>query len=194
MKNPDKRRIILASNSPRRRQLLAEIVPQFETAPNRDIDEQYPASIELEEVAPYLSNIKAEAYKDLVDEESVLITADTVVIIDNKILGKPRTPDEALEMLKSLSGREHKVVTGVTLKTPDATDTFSCTTLVFFDKLSDEEIKAYIEEFKPFDKAGSYGIQEWIGCRGIKKIDGCFYNVMGLPLNMLYNHLISLSK
>ena len=190
MKSPVNKKVILASNSPRRRQLLKEIVPDFEIAPSRKISEIFPEDLTPFKVAPYLSKIKAEAYCDLVeDPEVLLITADTIVILDNEIIGKPRSPEDAFNMLKRLSGREHIVVTGVTLKSAAKTDTFACHTSVFFDELTDDEIKAYIADFQPFDKAGSYGIQEWIGCRAISQIKGCFYNVMGLPLNLLYNRL-----
>lgn len=189
MESPTHKKVILASNSPRRRQLLKEIVPEFSIAPSRDVDESFPATLKAYEVAPFLSRLKADAYSDLADNDTVIITADTVVIVDDDILGKPHNAVEAEAMLKKLSGRGHKVMTGVTLKSADKSDTFVNTTEVFFDKLSDNEISAYIEEFRPFDKAGSYGIQEWIGCRGIKSIYGCFYNVMGLPLNDLFVHL-----
>ena len=143
-------------------------------------------------MAPYISLKKANGYSDLINDENVLVTADTVVIINNKILGKPKNRQEAFQMLKQLSGNKHNVITGVTLKTKDKTETFSCDTLVEFDNLSDEEIWNYVDEYRPFDKAGSYGIQEWIGFRAIKKINGCFYNVMGLPLNLLHQHLKNL--
>ena len=189
MKCPTDKKVILASNSPRRRQLLSGIVPEFSIAESRDINEQYPDSLPAEQVAPFLSQLKAEGYSDLIDNQSVLITADTVVILDNQILGKPASEDDAVHMLSRLSGRTHKVITGVTLKTTEKTHTFSSSTLVDFDVLDEDEIRRYVREFKPFDKAGSYGIQEWIGYRAIKKIDGCFYNVMGLPLNRLYTEL-----
>lgn len=189
MKSPVDKHIVLASNSPRRRQLLGHIIPEFDIAPARDIDETYPHDLDALEVAPYVSLKKAEGYADLVDKDTLLITADTVVIIDNQILGKPRSAEQALQMLKTLSGRMHRVVTGVTLKSVEKTLTFSNVTEVYFDDMTDDELMRYIDEFKPFDKAGSYGIQEWIGCRGIKGVKGCFYNVMGLPMNDLYNHL-----
>ena len=190
MKKPIDKKILLASNSPRRRQLLKEVVPDFEIAPSRDIDESFPPELNVLEIAPYISKKKAEGYSDMIDKDTLLITADTVVIVDDHILGKPHCEAQACEMLKELSGRMHQVVTGVTLKTKEKCVTFSDITEVFFDDLDENEIKEYIAEYKPFDKAGSYGIQEWIGCRGIKSIKGCFYNVMGLPTNRLYNHLI----
>lgn len=180
---------ILASNSPRRRSLLSYILPDFDIAPSRDIDESFPENLPVEEVAPYLSRVKADGYKDLVADGDILITADTVVILDGKILGKPKTESGAIEMLKALSGQTHTVVTGVTLMSPTNTDTFSETTHVTFDKLSDKQIESYVAEFKPLDKAGAYGIQEGIGATGISGIVGCFYNVMGLPLHTLNKHL-----
>lgn len=194
MKSPVNKRIILASNSPRRRELLAMLIPIFEIAPVRDIDESFPPETPPEEVAPYVSYKKACGYSDLVNDSSLLITADTVVIVEGKILGKPHSFDEAVTMLKHLSGRSHKVVTGVTLTTDKMTKTFSCVTKVHFDNVPDDEILQYVEEYEPYDKAGAYGIQEWIGCRGIKSVEGCFYNVMGLPVNKLYNELKALQN
>lgn len=189
MKTPTLKKIILASGSPRRRQLLKEIVPEFSIAPSRDINEEYPQSIPVEEVAPYLSQLKVEAYRDLVSDDSLVITADTVVILDDMILGKPGDRESAIAMLHNLSGRSHRVITGVTIAGAEKTITFANETLVHFDALSDQEIACYVDDFQPYDKAGAYGIQEWIGARGILRIEGCFYNVMGLPLNDLYNHL-----
>lgn len=189
MKSPTNKKIILASNSPRRRQLLKEIVPDFIIAESRDIDERYPKNLSVELVAPYLSQLKAESYADLIDSDKLLITADTVVILENQILGKPHSREDAIEMLQRMRDKSHFVITGVTIKTKERTETFSSKTVVYFDNLSDEEIETYVDYFRPYDKAGAYGIQEWVGCRGIKKIEGCFYNVMGLPLNLLYYHL-----
>lgn len=191
---PVNKEIILASASPRRRQLLREIAPQFTIAPSRDIDETYPDDLPPEDVAPYISRKKANGYADLINEKNILITADTIVIIDGRILGKPHSRKEAVAMLETISGRTHKVITGITVKTDKEEVTVSCSTNVTFDKISREEIEAYVDEYKPFDKAGAYGIQEWIGCRGIRKIDGCFYNVMGLPLNTLYKTLRQLQS
>ncbi len=182
-------KILLASGSPRRRELLAMIAPDFTVAPSRDVDESYPSDMPAEEVAVYLSGVKAEAYKDLLADDEIIITADTVVIIDDRILGKPADRDDAIAMLKSLSGRRHKVVTGVTVTTKDRSISFDETTAVEFALLSDDEINHYIDTFKPYDKAGAYGIQEWIGAVGIKGIEGCYYNVMGLPVHTLYHRL-----
>lgn len=182
-------KILLASGSPRRRELLAMIAPDFAVAPGRDVDESYPSDIPAEKVAEYLSKVKADAYIDLLDDDEIIITADTVVIIDGRILGKPAGRDDAVAMLRSLSGRRHKVVTGVTVTARDRSVSFDETTVVEFAPLSDDEIDAYVDTFRPYDKAGAYGIQEWIGAVGIKGIEGCYYNVMGLPVHTLYHRL-----
>lgn len=182
-------KILLASGSPRRRELLAMIAPDFAVAPGRDVDESYPSDIPAEKVAEYLSKVKADAYIDLLADDEIIITADTVVIIDGRILGKPAGRDDAVAMLRSLSGRRHKVVTGVTVTAKDRSISFDETTVVEFAPLSDDEIDAYVDTFRPYDKAGAYGIQEWIGAVGIKGIEGCYYNVMGLPVHTLYHRL-----
>lgn len=179
-------RIFLASGSPRRRELLSLILPHYELAVTKDIDESYPATLAAEDVPAYLSRLKAHAYIDDLEDNDLVITADTVVILDNKILGKPHSAEEACAMLSALSGCCHTVVTGVTLTTKTKSETFSERTSVFFGEISPAAIAEYVERYKPFDKAGAYGIQEWIGAAGISKIDGCFYNVMGLPLHALY--------
>lgn len=182
-------KILLASGSPRRRELLAMIAPDFAVAPGRDVDESYPSDIPAEKVAEYLSKVKADAYIDLLDDDEIIITADTVVIIDGRILGKPAGRDDAVAMLRSLSGRRHKVVTGLTVTARYRSVSFDETTVVEFAPLSDDEIDAYVDTFRPYDKAGAYGIQEWIGAVGIKGIEGCYYNVMGLPVHTLYHRL-----
>lgn len=182
-------RILLASNSPRRRELLRLIAPDFAIASMRDIDETYPNTLAPENVPLFLSQLKAKAYsKDLVEGE-VIITADTVVINNGQILGKPHDEKEAMDMLLSLMGHTHTVVTGVTLTSIKKSESFAENTEVTFDSLGREEIEWYVTNYKPFDKAGAYGIQEWIGCTAISGIQGCFYNVMGLPLHTLYQHL-----
>jgi septum formation protein len=183
--------VILASNSPRRRELLQNILPAFSIAPSRDVDESYPDTLPAHQVAEYLSRKKAEAYKNLIADNTLLITADTVVLCDGKILGKPHSAEQAKEMLRSLSGKEHSVTTGVTVKTATETTSLTEETFVTFATLSEAEIEAYINVYMPYDKAGAYGIQEWIGCIGITGIKGCFYNVMGLPLHRLYRTIIS---
>jgi len=186
---PLKDKILLASNSPRRRELIGMIVPQFGIAPAREVAETYPADLPAEKVAPYLSQLKAGAYVDCLVDNEIIVTADTVVIVDGEILGKPVSELQACEMLSLLSGRKHLVVTGVTLTSTRRTVTFAETTEVTFGTLTDAEIRSYVEQYMPLDKAGAYGIQEWVGAVGISAINGCFYNVMGLPLHALYNAL-----
>lgn len=184
-------RILLASASPRRRELLERLSVDFEIAVGWEVDESYPDEMPVDDVAVYLSRKKADAYKiDMADDELV-ITADTVVINNGAVLGKPQSATEAIEMLRSLSGHTHKVITGVTITTQQKQVSFSAITEVEFATLDDIEIADYVETFKPLDKAGAYGIQEWIGCIGVKNINGSFYNVMGLPLHRLYSELKS---
>lgn len=179
-------RIILASGSPRRRELLKMIVPDFTIASGKDVDETYPAELSAEDVPVYLSQLKSMPYKEELQDGDILITADTVVILDNDILGKPHSRDEAIDMLRRMRDRTHVVVTGVTLTTTSRTESFSQRTEVDFDRLTDTEIEYYIDNYKPYDKAGAYGIQEWIGAAAIIGIRGSFYNVMGLPVHALY--------
>lgn len=181
--------VLLASNSPRRRELLHLLIPDFGIAASRDVDETFPRNLPAEQVAPYISRKKADAYREDLTPGEIIITADTVVINGGKILGKPHSEQEAVEMLHALMGHTHTVVTGVTLTSVIATETFSEQTQVDFATLTDAEIRTYVHNYHPLDKAGAYGIQEWIGCAGIRGIRGCFYNVMGLPLHSLYNHL-----
>lgn len=190
LQNLSKYNIQLASASPRRRQLLEMMGIQFSTNTIEGIDETCPASILAEDVAAYLSTVKAAAYQaNGLSDNDLVITADTIVLCNGKVLGKPADKDEAHDMLKLLSGNIHNVITGVTITTAHKQSTFSVTTEVEFAHLCDEEINFYIDHFRPFDKAGAYGIQEWIGCIGIKGIRGSYYNVMGLPLHRLYNEL-----
>lgn len=194
MKSPIEKKVILASSSPRRRELLKYIVPQFEIAPSREIDESYPTELSVYEVPTYLSRKKLECYKDLLDKDTVIITADTVVINNGEILGKPKDEESAIEMLTSLAGHTHSVVTGVSLMTKEQTVSFSEKTDVTFSNVSSEDIRAYVSEYRPYDKAGAYGIQEWIGCVAISAINGCYYNVVGLPLHTLFVHLRTLNQ
>jgi septum formation protein len=187
--NINKLHIILASNSPRRRELLQMICNNVEIAASREVEEIYPHDLPAEDVPGFLSKLKADAFRDLAVGDSVVVTADTVVIVGDRILGKPADYAEAKAMLQALSGRAHKVVTGVTITASAGSETFSETTEVNFRQLTDDEIDHYITRYKPYDKAGAYGIQEWIGCIGIESIRGCYYNVMGLPLHSLYKHL-----
>lgn len=181
-----KYRVLLASKSPRRRQLLEGCGIDFEIADGRDADEVYPADMPAERVAEYLSGLKSEAWADVLCEGDLLITADTVVIVGDEILGKPTDEADAARMLGLLSGAQHKVVTGVTLCTKNHSVSFSCESKVRFRTISSEEISHYVTTYRPFDKAGAYGIQEWIGYVAIEGIEGSFYNVMGLPVQALY--------
>ena len=178
-------RLILASASPRRRELLASCDIDFELAEKFECEECYPADLEAEKVAEYLSQLKSNAYPHALKEGDILLTADTVVILGEKILGKPHSAEEAVEMISSLAGATHKVVTGVTLRTVERTVSFSAESLVSFRALDAEEVAYYVEKYRPMDKAGAYGIQEWIGYIGIEGIEGSFYNVMGLPTQRL---------
>lgn len=182
-------RLILASHSPRRRELLAGCGLQFTLADNYEVDERYPDDLPADEVAAYLSRLKSESFPRELSDGEVLITADTVVLLQDRILGKPSGREGAIEMLRDLSGRNHRVITGVTLRRRDRIDTFDSRTEVWFKPLTDEEIHYYVDTFQPYDKAGAYGIQEWIGYVGIERIEGSFYNVMGLPVQKLIARL-----
>ena len=175
-------RLILASASPRRRELLAACDLDFVLADKFECEECYPADLEADKVAEYLSQLKSNAYPHALEDGDILLTADTVVIAGGEILGKPKDNTDAERMLKILSGATHKVITGVTLRTSSRTISFSAESSVTFRSLEAEEIAYYIEKYRPLDKAGAYGIQEWIGYIGIEGIEGSFYNVMGLPV------------
>jgi len=177
--------IILASQSPRRQSLLKAMNLDFQIMA-KPIDETIPSDIFPEKAAEYLAEKKADAFDfSELPENTTLIACDTVVIVDDEILGKPATPSEATAMLEKLSGKKHNVITGVCIKTISKKTIFSETTLVYFKKLTREQIHHYVETCKPFDKAGAYGIQDWIGLVGISRIEGCYYNVMGLPTSKL---------
>ena len=182
----EKYEVILASKSPRRHELLKKLIPDFKihVVP---IEENYSNKLKKEQIAEYLSELKSSAYRPKANQ--LILTADTIVCIDNKILGKPKDFNQAVDMLGELSGKTHQVITAVTIKTINKTITFSDTTEVTFYELTDKEITDYINESQPFDKAGSYGIQEWMGYFGIQKMNGDYFNVMGLPLHKLYRKL-----
>ena len=180
--------ILLASASFRRRELLTQLGVQYSLVKPSQEEEVVPTDICVEEVSEYLAVQKSNAYKELKDND-LLITADTTVIVDDKILGKPKDYSDAFQMLRLLSGKTHLVVTGVCLRSVDKVVSFSVKTEVTFSKLDDEEIRFYIENYKPFDKAGAYGIQEWIGKVAVEGINGSFYNVVGLPVQRLYREL-----
>jgi septum formation protein len=182
-------KIVLASNSPRRRELLSGLNLEYTVRVLPDIDESYPDTLKGEEIPMYISREKAEAYRNSMAEDELIITADTVVCINEKVLGKPRTQEEAKEMLRELSGKTHQVITGVCLMTCGLQRTFSATTQVAFDVLTEDEIEFYVEKFRPLDKAGAYGVQEWIGFVGVSRLEGSYFNVMGLPVQRLYQEL-----
>ena len=179
---------ILGSNSPRRKEILKEIGLDFSVYPS-NIDENFNKEMKLENIGVFLAEKKANAIKNELKENDILITADTTVIHNKELLSKPENTLEAKEMLNKLSGKSHKVITGVCLLSKNKKCTFSCETIVTFNNLEIKEIEFYINKFKPFDKAGSYGIQEWIGLIGIEKIEGSYTNVVGLPASMLYVEL-----
>lgn len=181
-------RLILASDSPRRKQLLSEAGFQFESGA-LPFDESYPPNIVKGQIGEYLATKKNEIHRDHYDDDAVIITADTIVLKGDLLLEKPKDEKVAFDMIRRLSGACHQVITGVCVSDPDKRSIFSEVTQVFFRHLTDDEINHYIENFKPFDKAGAYGIQEWIGMIGITHILGSYYNVMGLPVEKLYTVL-----
>ena len=189
LKNLDKYQVILASNSPRRRELLSGLDIDYTVRVMDDIDESYPDNLLCADIPCYISRKKAETYKQQMRQDELIITADTVVCVGDMILGKPKDADDAAAMLRLLSGKTHQVITGVTLLTSEQEKTFSVVSDVTFDYLSDEEIAYYVAKYRPFDKAGAYGIQEWIGYVGVTSLKGSYFNVMGLPVQRLYNEL-----
>lgn len=181
--------VVLASQSPRRRELLASLQIPFTVFTHPNIDESFPEDLDKLAVAEYLSNKKADAYLDFVTEEKLLITADTIVCNHDTVFGKPENRSEAIQILEKLSGKTHQVVTGVTLLTSQKRRSFSSITDVTFAQLTPEEMAFYVDHFQPYDKAGAYGIQEWIGHIGVESIHGSYFNVMGLPVQQLYSTL-----
>ncbi|MDD7273880.1 MAG: Maf-like protein [Prevotella sp.] len=181
--------IILASNSPRRKELLTALNIDFSVKVLPDIAEDYPASTPTEEIALYISKEKANAYKATMKEKDLIITADTVVIVENEVLGKPKNKEVAQQMLRKISGRTHQVITGVCLLTKTFQHTFKVSTDVTFKELSEAEINYYIDNYQPYDKAGAYGIQEWIGCIGVTSLSGSYFNVMGLPVQRIWEEI-----
>ena len=181
--------IILASNSPRRKELLSGLGFDFEVHTLPGIDESYPAHLIKGDIPLYISRQKAAVYKTLIGSHDLVITADTIVWLQGDVLGKPHDREEAIGMLKKLSGHVHQVYTGVTLTTLQWQHSFSVETDVHFAQLTDEEIEYYVDHYQPFDKAGAYGVQEWIGFIGVEGLEGSYYNVMGLPVQRLYREL-----
>ena len=189
--NLEKYHIILASNSPRRRELLAGLGIGFEVKTLEGIDESYPGDLDPDMISQYISQKKADAYRSLISGNEMVITSDTIVLLDGKVYGKPADEADACRMLGDLSGRTHKVITGVCINTRERSCAFHVVTEVEFAPLSSDEIEYYVTHFKPLDKAGAYGIQEWIGSVAVRAINGSFYNVMGLPVQRLYAELKS---
>jgi len=185
-----KNRIILASKSPRRKELLEGLEIPFEIR-TKEVEETYPQDLAATEVAPFLAELKAQPLISSLKEGEILLTSDTVVLWNNEILGKPKDEHDAKEMLLKLSGTIHEVITAVHMRSLNKSVTFSNSTKVHFTTITAKEISHYIEKYQPFDKAGSYGIQEWIGYIGIKKIEGCYFSVMGLPVHDVYHHFKS---
>ena len=184
----DKIKIVLASKSPRRQELIKELGFDFEIR-TKEVEEIYPTNLDPYKVPEFLAALKSNPIAPTLVQGEVLLTSDTIVLSEANILGKPKTEQEAFQMILSLSGKAHEVITGVQLKSLSKTISFSSITKVFFSELTEDEISYYINKYKPMDKAGSYGIQEWIGYIGVSKIEGCYYNVMGLPIHDVYQSL-----
>jgi len=189
LENIKGKKVILASKSPRRHFLLGELGIDFEIVENHDVEEEYPPDMKPEEIPVYLARKKAAEFSGTLSQDTILITADTIVWCDGSVLNKPTDREDACRILKKLSGNKHTVVTGVCILSLDKEVSFYATTDVYFASLTEEEIDHYLQEYKPYDKAGAYGIQEWIGYIGIEKIDGSYFNVMGLPIQKLYREL-----
>jgi septum formation protein len=184
--------IILASKSPRRQHLLKEIGLKFRVVNHLEMDEVYPAILKGEEIPVYLARAKAAFYSSLIGADTLLITADTIVWLENEVIGKPEDAEDAVKMLLRLSGRMHEVFTGVCIKTYEKESVFHVSSKVYFRKLHEEEIRYYVNHFNPLDKAGAYGVQEWIGYVGVERIEGSYFNVMGLPVQRLYCELLKM--
>ena len=192
LENLNKYKVILASNSPRRKELLSGLGIRYEVKTLPDIDESFPEGLSDVETAAYIARAKAEAYRGAMQADELIITADTIVWLDGEVMGKPCDEEDARRMLRALSGKTHQVITGVCLTTYDRQKAFATVTDVTFATLSEEEIAYYVERYRPMDKAGSYGIQEWIGFVGVESISGSYFNVMGLPIQRLYTELKNL--
>lgn len=187
--NLKKYKVILASNSPRRKELLAGLGVDYEVRTLPDVDESYPETLQGADIPLYIAKEKADAYVAMMQPGELMITADTIVWLDGKVLGKPWDREDALQMLRTMSGRTHEVFTGVCITTTDWQRSFTAQTEVRFATLSEEEIAYYVDNFQPMDKAGAYGVQEWIGFIGVENISGSYYNIMGLPVQRIYNEL-----
>lgn len=185
------KKIILGSNSPRRKELLAGLDIEFTVDTGNTFEEVYDPATPHERIPEVLSEGKSYGFHRPLAEGEVLITSDTLVLCEDRVMGKPRSREEAFDMLRFLSGKEHKVITAITVRDSQRCKTSSDTAIVFFKELSDKEIEYYVDTFKPFDKAGAYGIQEWIGYIGIGKIEGSFFTIMGLPVHLVYQELLN---
>lgn len=192
LENLKKYQIILASNSPRRKELMSGLGVDYVVRTLPDVDESYPADLVGPEIPEYISRKKADAYRAIMQPGELLVTADTIVWLDGKVLGKPEGRIGAIDMLRTLSGKSHQVFTGVCLTTTEWQKSFTAASDVVFDILSEEEIQYYVDKYQPLDKAGAYGVQEWIGYIGVKSISGSYYNIMGLPIQKLYKELVVL--
>lgn len=181
--------VVLASNSPRRKDLLSGLDISYEVRTLSDIDESYPPHLKGEDIALYISQQKAEAYKSYMNSNTLLITADTIVVLEGEVYGKPHNETEAIQMLHKLSGKTHRVITGVCITTHDKQKVFTVSSDVRFAKLEEDEITYYVSKYRPFDKAGAYGVQEWIGYIAVEYISGSYFNIMGLPVQRLYQEL-----
>ena len=189
LENIKQYKVILGSQSPRRKELLAGLAIDFEVKTMPDIEETYPENLKREEIPMYIARQKANAYKSLMSDDVLLITADTIVWLNGKVYGKPADETDAKTMLRALSGQTHEVITGVCITSIQKQIIFHAVSSVKFAKLDENEIEYYIHKYRPYDKAGAYGVQEWIGYVGVESLNGSFYNVMGLPVRMLYNYL-----
>lgn len=189
LENLKKYKVVLASNSPRRKELLTGLGIDYEVKTLPDIDESFPGGLSEVETATYIARAKADVYRNIMQSDELIITADTIVWLDGEVMGKPVDEEDARRMLRALSGKTHQVITGVCLMTIDSQKAFATVTDVTFCHLSEEEIDYYVERYRPMDKAGSYGIQEWIGFVGVESISGSYFNVMGLPIQRLYTEL-----
>lgn len=186
------KKIILGSNSPRRKELLAGLDIEFEVDTRNSFEETYDPSTPIERIPEVLSEGKSYGFHRELSDDEILITSDTLVMCGDRVMGKPHSREEAFDMLRCLSGREHNVITAVTLRDSSGCNTLSDTAIVHFKELTDREIEYYIDNYKPFDKAGAYGIQEWIGYIGIGKIEGSYFTIMGLPVHLVYEGLLKM--
>ena len=190
--NPIGKKIILGSNSPRRKELLAGLDITFEVDTRNNFEEVYDPYTPIEKIPEVLSEGKSYGFHRELSEDEILITSDTLVMCGERVMGKPHSREEAIDMLRCLSGREHKVITAITLRDSHNCRTSSDTAIVYFKELTDSEIEYYVDNYKPFDKAGAYGIQEWIGYMGIGKIEGSYFTIMGLPVHLVYEELLKM--